>query len=151
MLTQLKKSEYGAAVAEHMTSGRFTDVPGFKKAEGLLFQVKQKGMIPAVHQAMEHAAELQAKGVKGIEFEVKIPGENLDLDVLMTGPSPSIRPMPPSLEEFADHADARAQRDRLVVLESGGRRGARYGVRAHDCGAYERGAGEARPAGAVLT
>ncbi|MET9093806.1 hypothetical protein ABZX72_17105 [Streptomyces cyaneofuscatus] len=83
MLTQLKKSEYGAAVAEHITSGRFTDVPGFRKAEGLLFQVKQKGMIPAVHQAMEHAAELQAKGVKGIEFEVKIPGENLDLDVLV--------------------------------------------------------------------
>ncbi|MFF6905575.1 hypothetical protein ACFY9Q_06520 [Streptomyces sp. NPDC012389] len=83
MLAQLKKSEYGAAVAEYISSGRFADVPGFKKAEGLLFQVKQKGMIPAVHQAMEHAAELQAKGVKGIEFEVKIPGENLDLDVLV--------------------------------------------------------------------
>ncbi|MEU9800822.1 hypothetical protein [Streptomyces sp. NPDC051000] len=83
MLTQLKKSEYGAAVAEYISSGRFADIPGFKKPEGLLFQVKQKNMIPAVHQAMEHAAELQAKGLQGIEFEVKLPGENLDLDVLV--------------------------------------------------------------------
>ncbi|MFJ6613637.1 hypothetical protein ACIQPT_25545 [Streptomyces sp. NPDC091289] len=39
--------------------------------------------MPTAHQAMEHAAELQARGMKGIEFEVKIPGENLDLDVLI--------------------------------------------------------------------
>ncbi|NXY96857.1 hypothetical protein HYE82_21220 [Streptomyces sp. BR123] len=83
LLTQLKKSEYGAAVAEYISSGRFADVPGFKEREGLLYQVKQGDMIPAVHQAMEHAAELQAKGLKGIEFEVKLPGEKLDLDVLV--------------------------------------------------------------------
>ncbi|MGY5000048.1 hypothetical protein [Streptomyces griseus] len=83
MLTQLKKSEYGAAVADYISSGRFADTPGFKNSEGVLFQVKQKGMMPAAHQAMEHAAELQARGMKGIEFEVKLPGENLDLDVLI--------------------------------------------------------------------
>lgn len=83
LLAALKKSEYGAAVAEYISSGRFADVPGFKKPDGLLYQVKQKDMIPAVHQAMEHAAELQAKGLKGIEFEVKLPAEKLDLDVLV--------------------------------------------------------------------
>ena len=83
MVTQLKKSEYGAAVAEYISSGRFADLPMFKDREGLLFQVKQNGMIPAVHQAMEHAAELQDKGIKGIEFELKLPGDRLDLDVLV--------------------------------------------------------------------
>ncbi|WP_406450200.1 hypothetical protein OG782_12250 [Streptomyces sp. NBC_00876] len=83
MLTQLKKSEYGAAVAEYISSGRFADFPMFKDPKGLLFQVKQNGMIPAVHQAMEHAAELQAKGIKNIEFELKLPERQLDLDVLV--------------------------------------------------------------------
>ncbi|MGW6819501.1 hypothetical protein [Streptomyces sp. NPDC055005] len=83
MLTQLKKSEYGATIAEYISSGRFADIPGFKKPNGLLFQVKQKNMIPAVRQTMEQAAELQAKGLQGIEFEAKLPGENLDLDVLV--------------------------------------------------------------------
>ncbi|MET9646757.1 hypothetical protein, partial [Streptomyces syringium] len=83
MLTQLKKSEYGAAVAEYIASGRFADIPMFKDPKGLLFQVKQNDMIPAVHQAMEHAAELQAKGIKNIEFELKLPEEQLDLDVLV--------------------------------------------------------------------
>ncbi|WP_030160102.1 hypothetical protein [Streptomyces sp. NRRL S-244] len=79
MLTQLKKSEYGAAVADYIASGRFADIPNYKE---LIFQVKQSDMMPAVHQAMDHAAELQAKGISGIEFEVKIPSEKLDLDVL---------------------------------------------------------------------
>ncbi|WP_406283005.1 hypothetical protein [Streptomyces sp. NBC_00209] len=83
MLTQLRKSEYGAAVADYIASGRFADVPMFKDPKGLLFQVKQKDMIPAVHQAMEHAAELQAKGIKNIEFELKLPDKKLDLDVLV--------------------------------------------------------------------
>ncbi|MFE9555461.1 hypothetical protein ACFYOD_18555, partial [Streptomyces sp. NPDC006703] len=83
MLTQLRKSEYGAAVAEYISSGRFADIPMFKEPKGLLFQVKQNGMIPAVHQAMEHAAELQAKGIKNIEFELKLPEKQLDLDVLV--------------------------------------------------------------------
>ncbi|MBP2402886.1 hypothetical protein [Streptomyces syringium] len=83
MLTQLKKSEYGAAVAEYISSGRFADIPMFKDPKGLLFQVKQNDMIPAVHQAMEHAAELQAKGIKNIEFELKLPEKQLDLDVLV--------------------------------------------------------------------
>ncbi|MEK8143328.1 hypothetical protein NKH18_17870 [Streptomyces sp. M10(2022)] len=83
MLTQLRKSEYGAAVAKYIASGRFADIPMFKEPAGLLFQVKQNGMIPAVHQAMEHAAELQARGIRNIEFELKLPEMKLDLDVLV--------------------------------------------------------------------
>ncbi|MFF3432356.1 hypothetical protein [Streptomyces sp. NPDC002602] len=74
VVTRLKKSEYGAAVAEYISSGRCADIPGFKKPDGLLFQVKQKDMMPAVHRAMEHAAEFQSKGLQGIEFEVELPG-----------------------------------------------------------------------------
>ncbi|MEU7065117.1 hypothetical protein [Streptomyces sp. NPDC046161] len=83
MLTQLRKSPYGAAVADYISSGRFAGIPMFEDPKGLLFQVKQNGMIPAVHQAMEHAAELQAKGIKNIEFELKLPEKKLDLDVLV--------------------------------------------------------------------
>ncbi|MFF4952522.1 hypothetical protein [Streptomyces chattanoogensis] len=79
MLTQLRKSEYGAAVADYIESRRFADIPEYKE---LLFQVKQKGMMPAVHQAFEHAAELQDKGIGHIEFELKLPEQGLDLDVL---------------------------------------------------------------------
>ncbi|MFI0261895.1 hypothetical protein ACH4OW_22995 [Streptomyces sp. NPDC017056] len=80
MLTQLRKSGYGAAVAEYIASGRFSGCPGYKD---LLSQVKQKDMMPAVHQALEHAAELQAKNVGDIGFELKLPEQNLDLDVLV--------------------------------------------------------------------
>ncbi|MFE6739138.1 hypothetical protein [Streptomyces tubercidicus] len=80
MLTQLRKSGYGAAVAEYIASGRFSGFPGYKD---LIFQVKQKDMMPAVHQALEHAAELQAKNAGNIGFELKLPKQNLDLDVLV--------------------------------------------------------------------
>lgn len=40
-------------------------------------------MLPAVHQAMEYAAELRAHGVEDLAFEHKLPKENLDLDVLV--------------------------------------------------------------------
>ncbi|MFE7772537.1 hypothetical protein ACFU5O_01260 [Streptomyces sp. NPDC057445] len=80
MLTQLRKSDYGAAVAEYIASRRFADAPGYKE---LIFQVKQPDMMPAVHQAMEHAAELQAKNVNNIELELKLPEKKLDLDVLV--------------------------------------------------------------------
>ncbi|MEU9938904.1 hypothetical protein [Streptomyces lavendulae] len=82
MLTQLKKSEYGSAVADYVASGRFADIPEYKE---LLFQIKQPGMMPAVHQAFEHAAELQAKGIGNIEFELKLPERGLDLDVATRG------------------------------------------------------------------
>ncbi|GAA3193954.1 MULTISPECIES: hypothetical protein [Streptomyces] len=80
MLTQLRKSGYGAAIADYIANGRFSHLPGYKD---LIFQVKQKDMMPAVHQALEHAAELQAKNVGNIEFELKLPEQNLDLDVLV--------------------------------------------------------------------
>ncbi|MFD8990920.1 hypothetical protein ACFVZ4_22990 [Streptomyces goshikiensis] len=79
MLVQLRKSGYGSAIADYIASGRFADSPGYRD---LISQVKQKGMMPAVHQAMEHAAELQAKGIGHIEFELKLPERGLDLDVL---------------------------------------------------------------------
>ncbi|MFJ1868091.1 hypothetical protein ACIOD1_26105 [Streptomyces sp. NPDC088097] len=78
MLTQLKKSEYGAAVADYIAGGKFSDIPNYRE---LIFQVKQPGMMPAVHQALEHAAELQAKNIGHIEFELKMPERGLDLDV----------------------------------------------------------------------
>ncbi|MFD3871168.1 hypothetical protein [Streptomyces sp. NPDC058623] len=83
MVTQLRKSEYGAAVADHIASGKFADIPNYKE---LIFQVKQPGMMPAVHQALEHAAELQSKNIDHIAFELKIPERGLDLDVLTRTP-----------------------------------------------------------------
>ncbi|MCH0539334.1 hypothetical protein I3F58_07115 [Streptomyces sp. MUM 203J] len=80
MLTQLRKSEYGAAVADYIASGRFAHMPGYID---LISQVKQRDMMPAVHQALEHAAELQAKNIDSIEFELKLPDQKLDLDVLV--------------------------------------------------------------------
>ncbi|MFJ9468695.1 hypothetical protein [Streptomyces caniferus] len=80
MLTQLRKSGYGEAVAGYIASGRFSGCPGYKD---LIFQVKQKDMMPAVHQALEHAAELQDRNVGNIGFELKLPNQNLDLDVLV--------------------------------------------------------------------
>jgi hypothetical protein len=80
LLTQLRKNEYGAGVAEYIARGDFDGMPGYRD---LLSQCKQKGMIPAVHQAMEHAADLQARGVEGLAFEFKDPGKGLDLDVLV--------------------------------------------------------------------
>ncbi|MEU9718235.1 hypothetical protein [Streptomyces sp. NPDC047976] len=78
MITQLKKSEYGAAIADYVASGRFSDAPGYRK---LLSQIKQAGMTPAVHQALQHAAELQEKGIGHIEFELSLTERKLDLDV----------------------------------------------------------------------
>ncbi|WP_460065666.1 hypothetical protein [Streptomyces sp. YKOK-I1] len=80
LLTQLRKGDYGAGVAEHIARGDFADCPGYRE---LLNQTKQKGMLPAVHQAMEYAAELRAHGVEDLAFEHKLPKENLDLDVLV--------------------------------------------------------------------
>ncbi|MEU4497351.1 hypothetical protein AB0F96_28865 [Streptomyces sp. NPDC023998] len=80
LLTQLRKSDYGAGVADYIARGNFADLPGYKD---LIFQCKQSDMIPAVHQAMVHADELQASGVKGLEFEYKKAEDKLDLDVLV--------------------------------------------------------------------
>ncbi|MFI0781135.1 hypothetical protein [Streptomyces sp. NPDC021212] len=82
-LTQLRKSGYGARIAEHIAQGRFDSLPGYYGKEGLLFQCKQKGMLPAVHQAMEFAADLQKRGVDDLAFEEKLPDKGLDLDVLV--------------------------------------------------------------------
>ncbi|NYV77859.1 hypothetical protein HW445_26565 [Streptomyces sp. UH6] len=80
LLTQLGKGDYGAGVAEHIARGTFENSPGYLD---LLKQVKQKGMMPAVHQALEFATELKKHGADGVAFEYKNPGSNLDLDVLV--------------------------------------------------------------------
>ncbi|MFD4829903.1 proline-rich domain-containing protein [Streptomyces uncialis] len=80
LLVQLRKSEYGQSVADFIASGKFTDTPGFRQ---VVNDGKQSGMIPAVHQALVHADELLKDGAKGIEFEVKLPDQGLDLDVLL--------------------------------------------------------------------
>ncbi|SCD27274.1 hypothetical protein GA0115251_10045 [Streptomyces sp. TverLS-915] len=82
-LVQLRKNEYGRSVAEYIVQGKFDGLPGYYGKSGLLFQSKQAGMIPAVHQAMELAAELQKRGVEDLAFEYKAPAEGLDLDVLV--------------------------------------------------------------------
>lgn len=80
LLTQLRKSDYGAGVADHIARGDLAAMPGYND---LLSQCKQGNMIPAVHQAMEHAEELRSRGVKDLEFEYKDAGAKLDLDVLV--------------------------------------------------------------------
>jgi hypothetical protein len=80
MLTQLDKSPYGAGIAAHIARGDLAGMPGYKD---LLLQVKQGDMTPSVHMAMEHAADLRARGVKDVAFEFKAPGDKLDLDVLV--------------------------------------------------------------------
>lgn len=80
LLTQLRKQDHGAGVAEYIARGDFDGVSGYR---GMVFDAKQKGMIPAVHQAMEFASELKSRGVKDVAFEVKLPAQKLDLDVLV--------------------------------------------------------------------
>jgi hypothetical protein len=82
LLVQLRKGDYGRGVAEHIARGDFEKMPGYRD---LLNQVKQKGMMPAVHQAMEFAVELKSRGVNDIGFEYKgsTRGAELDLDVLV--------------------------------------------------------------------
>ncbi|WP_258052928.1 hypothetical protein, partial [Streptomyces sp. Ru73] len=80
LLTQLRKGDYGAQVAEYIARGDFDGMPGYGE---LLSQCKQKGMLPAVHQAMEFAADLKSRGVDDLAFEYKNKGQGLDLDVLV--------------------------------------------------------------------
>ncbi|MCX4550041.1 hypothetical protein [Streptomyces sp. NBC_01500] len=79
LLTQLRKSPFGAGVADHISNGRLEHLSGYKD---ILSQCKQGNMIPSVYQAMEHAADLQSHGEKGLAFEHKVPADKLDLDVL---------------------------------------------------------------------
>ncbi|MFC9620995.1 hypothetical protein ACFTXM_13625 [Streptomyces sp. NPDC056930] len=79
-LVQLRKGDYGAGIAEFIARGNFDGVPEYRE---LLKQCKQKDMLPAVHQAMEFASDLQSRGVKDLAFEYKSKPEKLDLDVLV--------------------------------------------------------------------
>ncbi|MEU1115170.1 MULTISPECIES: hypothetical protein [unclassified Streptomyces] len=80
LLTQLRKQDRGAGVAEYIARGEFDGVPGYR---GMVSDAKQKGMLPAVHQALEFASELKARGVADVSFEAKLPTQKLDLDVLV--------------------------------------------------------------------
>ncbi|MDG9721108.1 hypothetical protein QC282_31815, partial [Streptomyces sp. DH24] len=83
-LAGLRKSEYGAGIAKYITEGNLSGLPGYAE---LLSQCKQvskaSDMSPAVYMAMEHATDLQARGVEGLALELKDPGAGLDLDVLV--------------------------------------------------------------------
>ncbi|MFJ7946459.1 hypothetical protein ACIQ6K_22810, partial [Streptomyces sp. NPDC096354] len=79
-LVQLRKSQYGAGIAEHISRGNLADMPGY---DDLLSQCKQGDMTPSVYMAMEHATDLQARGAKNLAFEYKRPELGLDLDVLI--------------------------------------------------------------------
>lgn len=79
-LVQLRKGSHGERIAEFISRGSFDGLPEYKE---LLNQCKQKGMLPAVHQAMQFASELQTRGVKDLAFEYKNRAERLDLDVLV--------------------------------------------------------------------
>ncbi|WP_426569515.1 hypothetical protein [Streptomyces canus] len=83
-LIGLRKSAYGAGIAKYISEGHLAQLPGYGE---LLSQCKQvsKGsdMSPAVYMAMEHATELQARGVEGLALELKKPEVGLDLDVLV--------------------------------------------------------------------
>ncbi|PAZ13907.1 hypothetical protein CLM62_20680 [Streptomyces sp. SA15] len=80
LLTRLSKESYGAGVAEYIARGDFHGLPEYRE---LLNASKQKGMIPAVHQALEYAMELKLRGVEDLAFEYKRPDLGLDLDVLV--------------------------------------------------------------------
>ncbi|MFF4654819.1 hypothetical protein [Streptomyces sp. NPDC001381] len=83
-LIGLRKSEYGAGIAKYISDGNLAHLPGYNE---LLSQCKQvskaSDMSPAVYMAMEHATELQARGVEGLALELKKPDVGLDLDVLV--------------------------------------------------------------------
>ncbi|WP_245238220.1 hypothetical protein [Streptomyces roseochromogenus] len=83
-LAGLRKSEYGAGIAKYISEGNLADLPGY---DDLLSQCKQvsknSDMTPAVYMAMEHATDLQNRGVQGLALEMKVPEDGLDLDVLV--------------------------------------------------------------------
>ncbi|MGW1544638.1 hypothetical protein ACWCPM_31210 [Streptomyces sp. NPDC002309] len=83
-LAGLRKSQYGAGIAKYIGEGNLADLPGY---DDLLSQCKQASknndMTPAVFMAMEHATDLQRRGVEGLAFEWKVPADGLDLDVLV--------------------------------------------------------------------
>ncbi|MGW4889417.1 hypothetical protein, partial [Streptomyces murinus] len=83
-LAGLRRSEYGAGIAKYISDGNLADLPGY---DDLLSQCKQvskhSDMSPAVYMAMEHATDLQNRGVQGLALEMKVPEDGLDLDVLV--------------------------------------------------------------------
>ncbi|MFE7882000.1 hypothetical protein [Streptomyces sp. NPDC057398] len=83
-LAGLRKSEYGDGIARHISEGNLAGLPGYGELLSQCKQVsKSSDMTPAVYMAMEHAADLQSRGVTGLAFEWKVPSEGLDLDVLV--------------------------------------------------------------------
>ncbi|MER7227138.1 hypothetical protein [Streptomyces rubradiris] len=82
VLHALRKSPYGAGVAEMLTRGHLRDIEGYRK---LLDMCKQgptksdKGMIPAAYMAMRLATELQEHGIGRVGVELDT--QTFDLDV----------------------------------------------------------------------
>ncbi|MET8009719.1 hypothetical protein ABZU86_02780 [Streptomyces sp. NPDC005271] len=85
LLTQLRKSPYGSGVADLVSRGHLSDVANYDE---VLKMCKQKDMIPAAHMALEHATDLQSRGLRANElaFEIKNDATGLDLDVATLKP-----------------------------------------------------------------
>lgn len=80
VLTQLRKSQHGARVAELIGSGRLAGIHGYDE---VLKMFKDKNMNPAGAMALEHADFLRERGIpeSRLEFELKNEETGLDLDV----------------------------------------------------------------------
>ncbi|MEV4433433.1 hypothetical protein [Streptomyces sp. NPDC049585] len=80
VLTQLRKSPFGDRAAEIISSGRLSGVRNFDE---ILKMFKDKTMSPAATMALEHATDLEMRGLKSNEigFEIKDDVTGLDLDV----------------------------------------------------------------------
>jgi hypothetical protein len=83
-LSGLSRSNYGAGIAEYIKNGELSSLPGYKDLLDQCKQVsKNSDMTPAVYMALEHAMDLHKRGIEGIAFEWKVPGDGLDPDVLV--------------------------------------------------------------------
>ncbi|MFE6775660.1 hypothetical protein [Streptomyces sp. NPDC057702] len=91
IITQLRKSPYGANISEIIASKKFSDVEGFKQ---VLSDIKNKQEQQAVHMALQHAVDLERSGVPidRMGFEKKMPDDKLDLDVFTRESGPRVDP-----------------------------------------------------------
>ncbi|MFD0041653.1 pentapeptide repeat-containing protein [Streptomyces anulatus] len=139
----MAEESYSLFGIEHDFRGAYLSVGDFTKAwftQAVLVNVRLTG-------ATFYRADLQSADLTGADLTNAILFQNTFKITVVDAPH---KFRSGEFKEFTDHADARPQREWLVVLEPGGRHEARSGVRVHDCGTHVRGAGEARTAGAVL-
>lgn len=91
VVSRLEKSPYGQRVAELVTSGKLSDVPGYRTVLSMCADKQDlDNRLAAPRMALEHAAELQDAGVTNIAFEHRFTdpdtGQAQDIDVVAFGP-----------------------------------------------------------------